>query len=158
VDGEYLIDLCRRGKVVVWLRAESSEEWRRSQKATAWVEGSEEPEKFVVIGGHMDSWGGGVTCNATRNFAVLEVVRAMALHPINFSVTNRYGFDHYGLTALSTPIPCLYETRNLASLSPRSTEYQALITPLVQQANRVSDGLREASELIETAMEDWRRI
>ncbi len=400
VDGEYLIDLCRRGKVGVWLRAESPEEWRRSQNATAWVEGSEEPGKFVIIGGHMDSWGGGVTCNATGNFAVLEVIRAMALHrkelkrsirvgfwschetgtmvgsswfvdkywddlvrnclayinvdspgmrgtsrygaasstelarfhqalerevlgeetsrrrlthvgdqsfmgigipaisgrteydpklieswhganlapwhhsdemtldkmdvevmlksmrvyvaylvrfcntavipydhlavakelkdrleaiassaggkldlsaarkyagelvkkaeafdgnlqalrketegvsswkgnskvhlanrvqmklsrilhPINFSVANRYGFDPYGLTALSTPIPCLHETRNLASLSPRSTEYQALLTHLVQQANRVSDGLREASELIETALEDWRRI
>jgi hypothetical protein len=55
-------------------------------------------------------------------------------------------------------IPCLYETRNLANLSPSSTEYQALLTHLVQQANRVSDGLREASELIETAMEEWKRI
>jgi hypothetical protein len=35
--------------------------------------------------------------------------------------------------------------------------YRALLTHLVQQANRVSDGLREASELIETAMEEWER-
>jgi hypothetical protein len=391
-DGEYLMDLCRKGRVVVWLRAESPEEWRRSQNAVGWIEGSEEPEKFVIIGGHMDSWGGGVTCNATGNFAVLEVIRAVALyrqelkrsirvgfwsghetgtmvgsswfvdqfwddlvrncmayinvdspgmkgtsrysvtsstelarfhqalerevlgeesrrrrltrvgdqsfmgigipslsgrteydpklieswhganlapwhhsdemtldkmdtgvmlksmkvyaaylvrfcntavfpydhlavakelkdrleavassvggkldlskarryadelvknaqaldehlqalrretqgvsswkgnskvllanrvqmklsrilHPINFSIANRYGFDHYGLTALSTPIPCLYESRNLANLSPNSTEYRALLTHLVQQANRVADGLREASEVIES--------
>ncbi len=400
IDGEYLINLCRKGRAVVWLRAESPEEWRRSQNAVGWIEGSEEPEKFVIIGGHMDSWGGGVTCNATGNFAVLEVIRAVALqrkelkrsirvgfwschetgtmvgsstfvdqnwddlvrncmayinvdspgmkgtsrysatssteiarfhqalerevlgeesrrrrlthvgdqsfmgigipsisgrteydqklieswhganlapwhhsdemtldkmdievmlksmkvyvaylvrfcntavfpydhlavanelkerldaiassvggkvdlsmarkyagelvknaqvfdgylqalrketelasswkgnpkvllanrvqmrlsrilHPINFSIANRYGFDHYGLTALSTPIPCLYETRNLPSLSPNSAEYRALLTHLVQQTNRVSDGLREGSELIETSLEDWKKI
>lgn len=394
-DGEYLIDLCRRGRVVVWLRAASCEEWRRSQNALGWLEGSEEPEKFVIIGGHMDSWGGGVTCNATGNFAVLEVIRAAAryrrefkrsvrvafwsghetgtmvgsswfvdhswddlvrngiaycnvdspgmkgtnrysatsstelarfhqalekevlgeesrrrrlthvgdqsfmgigipsisgrteyepeliaswhganlapwhhsdemtldkmdveimvkamkvyaaylvrfcntpvlpydqlavatelanrleaisssaggaldlslarkyagqlvkdaglldghlealrretqgipswkgnsrvqlanrvqiklsriLHPINFSLANRYGFDHYGLTALYTPIPCLYESRNLACLSPDTTEYRALLTHLVQQVNRVTDGLRDASELIAGALE-----
>jgi hypothetical protein len=393
-DGEYLIDLCRKGRVVVWLRAESPEEWRRSQDTLGWIEGTEEPAKFVVIGGHMDSWGGGVTCNATGNIAVLEVIRAVALHrqelkrsirvgfwsghetgtmvgsgwfvdhywddlmrnglayinvdspgmkgtnrysvtsstelarfhqawekevlgeetrrrrlthvgdqsfmgigvpslsgrteydpklvegwhganlapwhhsdemtldkmdigvmlkamkvyvaylvrfcntavipydhlavanelrgrleavassvggkldlslarkyaeqlvkdtqaldghlealrketqgvsswkgnhqvqlanrvqmklsrilhPINFSVANRYGFDHYGLTALYTPIPCLYETRDLAHLPPHSTEYRAWLTHLVQQVNRVADGLRDASELIEGAL------
>jgi hypothetical protein len=62
------------------------------------------------------------------------------LHPINFSVANRYGFDHYGLTALSTPT-CLYETRTWRVFpAPR---IQALLTHLVQQANRVSDGLRK---------------
>ncbi len=399
VDGEYLIDLCRKGRVVVWLRAESPEEWRRSQNAVGWVEGSEEPEKFVIIGGHMDSWGGGVTCNATGNFAVLEVIRAVAkyrqdfkrsirvafwsghetgtmvgsswfvdhhwddlmrnciayfmvdspgmkgtshygvasstelaryhqalekqvlgeesqrrrlthvgdqsftgigipsiygkteynpklieswhgaqlgpwhhsdemtmdkmdigvmlkamkvyvaylvrfcntavlpydhlavanelrerleaiassvggkmdlslarkyaaqlvtdarvldgylealrketqgvscwkgnpkvvlanrvqmklsriLHPINFSIVNRYGFDHYGLAALHTSIPCLYETRKLAHLAPHSTEYRAWLTHLVQQANRVADGLREAFEVIESALDGWKK-
>ena len=78
------------------------------------------------------------------------------LHPVNFSVANRYGFDDYGLTALSTPIPCLYETRNWGNLSPSSTEYRALLTHLVQQANRVSDGLCEPSEVIENTLEDWR--
>jgi len=88
----------------------------------------------------------------------VQVKLSRVLRPIDFSVANRYGFDDYGLTALSTPIPFLYETRNLASLSPRSTGYHALITHMVQQATRVSDGLREASELTETALEDSRRI
>jgi hypothetical protein len=394
-DGEYLINLCRKGCVRVWLRAESPEEWRRAQNTLGFLEGMEEPEKFIVLGGHMDSWGGGVTCNATGNFAVLEIARALAkhrhefkrsirlgfwschetgtmvgsssfvdnhwddldrngiayinvdspgikdtsryaaststelarfhlaverealgeetrhkrldhtgdqsfmgigvpsisgrteytpeqikswhganlapwhhsdemtldkmdvplmlkamkvyvayvvrlcntavlpfdhvavaketkdrldaiassvggrldltnprkyadqliqdaqaldeylqklrketegattwkgnrkvmlanrvqmklsriLHPISYSVANRYGFDHYGLTALSTPIPCLYESRHLAILPSNSTEYRALLTHLVQQANRVSDGLRDASELIEVALD-----
>lgn len=398
-DGEYLIELCRKGRVQVWLRAESPEEWRRSQNTIGLLEGSEEPEKFIVFGGHMDSWGGGVTCNATGNFAVLETTRALAkyrqelkrslqicfwsghetgtmvgsswfvdhswddlslngvvyinvdspgmkgtsrysassstelarfhlaverevlneetrrkrlahtgdqsfmgigmpslsgrteytpeqiqtwhganlapwhhsdemtldkmdvslmlkamkvyvayivrlcntpvlpfdhlavarelkdrleaiasssggqlylsrprkyaeqlvmnaqaldgylqalcqgtkgasswkgnqkvmqanrlqmklsriLHPINYSIANRYGFDHYGLTALSTPIPCLYESRYLATLPPNSTEYRALLTHLVQQTNRVSNALREAWELIENTLDDWKR-
>jgi hypothetical protein len=398
-DGEYLIQLCRKGKVQVWLRAESPEEWRRAQITLGLLEGSEEPEKFLVFGGHMDSWGGGVTCNATGNFAVLEIARVLAkyrqelkrstrigfwschetgtmvgssyfvntywdeldrhgiayinvdspgmkdtsqyaassstelarfhlaverevleeetrrkrlahtgdqsfmgigvpalsgrteyrpdqiqgwhganlapwhhsdemtldkmdislmlkamkvyaayivrlsntavlpfehvsvvrelkdrleavassvggkldlsrprryaeqlikdaqvwdeglqkfrketqgmtswkgngkvglanraqmklsriLHPINFSVAHRYGFDHYGLTALSTPIPCLYESRYLATLPPGSTNYQALLTHLVHQTNRVSDGLRDASEVIETALDALKK-
>jgi hypothetical protein len=398
-DGEYLIELCRKGKVQVWMRAESPEEWRRSQITLGLLEGSEEPEKFVVLGGHMDSWGGGVTCNATGNFAVLEIARVMSkyrqelkrstrigfwschetgtmvgssyfvntywdeldrdgivyinvdspgmkdtsqyaasssteltrfhlaverevlgeetrgkrlahtgdqsfmgigvpaisgrteygpdqiqcwhganlapwhhsdemtldkmdislmlkamkvyaayivrlsntavfpfehvsvarelkdrleaiaasaggkldlsrarryaerliqeaqvwdevlqklrketqqmaswkgngkvqlanrtqmklsriLHPINFSVAHRYGFDHYGLTALSTPIPCLYDSRYLATLPPGSTKYQALLTHLVHQANRVSDGLRDASDIIETAVDALKK-
>jgi hypothetical protein len=398
-DGEYLIELCRKGKVQVWLRAESPEEWRRSQITLGLVEGSEEPEKFLVFGGHMDSWGGGVTCNATGNFAVLEVARVLGkyrrelkrstrigfwsghetgtmvgssyfvntfwdeldrngivyinvdspgmkdtgqyaassstelarfhlaverevlgeetrrkrlahtgdqsfmgigvpalsgrteyrpeqiqswhganlapwhhsdemtldkmdislmlkamkvyvayivrlsntavfpfdhvsvarelkdrleaiassvgerldlsrarkyaerlvknaqvweedlqklrketqplaswkgngkvqlanrtqmklsriLHPLNFSVANRYGFDHYGFTALSTPIPCLYDSRYLATLAPGSTKYQALLTHLVHQTNRVSDGLRDASEIMETAGEALKK-
>lgn len=393
-DGEYLIQLCQKGKVRVWLRAESPEEWRRAQITLGFLEGSEEPDQFVVFGGHMDSWGGGVTCNATGNFAVLEVARVLAkfraelkrsirvgfwsghetgtmvgssyfvntywdeldrngiayvnvdspgmkgttdftassstelgrfhlalekevlgeqtrrkrlahtgdqsfmglgmpsisgrteykpdlvqrwhganlapwhhsdemtldkmdisvmvkamkvyaaylvrltnravlpfdhvsvarelkerldglasslgakldlsrprryaeqlikdaqawdeslqglnketrglaswkgnekvqlanraqmklsriLHPLNFSVAGRYGFDHYGLTALSTPIPCLYDSRFLNTLAPDSTAYRALNTHLLHQANRVSDGLRDASEVIEMAL------
>ncbi len=398
-DGEYLIDLCRKGRVVVWLRAESPEEWRKSQNALGFIEGSEEPEKFLVFGGHMDSWGGGVTCNATGNFAVLEVARVLAqyrselkrsvrlgwwschetgtmvgsswfvnhywddldrngmvyinvdspgmkgtnrysvtsstelarfhqaverellgeetvrkrlthvgdqsfmgigvpslsgrteyppdlvkswhganlapwhhsdemtldkmdigimlksmkvyvgyivrlcntavlpfdhlavarelndrlgviasaagthldlsrarkyagqlipqaqnldgclqglrqetqglsswkdnqkihlanrlqlklsriLHPINFSVANRYGFDHYGLTALYTPIPCLYESRFLPTLPPNSPPYHALRTHLLHQVNRVSDALRDAGELIDHALGSIKR-
>lgn len=393
-DGEYLTGLCQKARVKVWLRAESLEEWRWAQNSVGFLEGSEEPEKFLILGGHMDSWGGGVTCNATGNFATLEIARALAsnqselkrsvhicfwschetggmagsssfvdknwddldrngiayinvdspgmrgsnryearsstelanfhleverevlnegtkhkrllhvgdqsfmgigvpsitgrteftpeeikfwhganlgpwhhsdemtldkmdvslmlkamrvyvaylvrlcntpvlpfnheqvarelknqldiitssvgdcldlslpiryanklikntqtlnkyikglrnatqsytswkenrkvllanrvqvklsriLHPINFSISNRYGYDNYGHTALSTPIPCLYESRYLSTLSQNSTYYRALLTHLVQQLNRVSDSLKAASELIEEAL------
>ncbi len=399
-DGEYLIELSKKGRVRVWLRAESPEEWRQSQNTLGFLEGSEEPEKFIVFGGHMDSWGGGVTCNATGNFAALEVARALALHrhelkrsiricfwschetgtmvgsswfvenywdelhrngiayinvdspgmkdtsryeaftstelarfhlsvgrkvlneevhrkrlvhhgdqsfmgigvpsfsgrteytpehieswhganmgpwhhsdemtidkmdvslmlkamkvyvgyivrlcntavlpfdhvsvaqelkdrldaiassvggrldlstprkyadllirntqaldeylqklrketqgatswkenqkvllankvqmklsrilhPINFSIANRYGFDYYTFTALDEPIPCLYDSRYLANLSPETTEYRALLTHLGQQVNRVSDGLRDASELIEMNLDALKKV
>ena len=77
-DGEYLIGLYEKGLVKVWLSAECPAKWCRSQNTFGLLEGAEEPEKFVIFGGHMDSWGGGVTCNATGNFAVLEAVRALA--------------------------------------------------------------------------------
>jgi hypothetical protein len=91
-DGEYLMDLCRKGRVTVWLRAESSEEWRTSPNALGFIEGTEEPEKFMVFGGHMDSWGGGVTCNATGNFAVLEVARGLAKYREELKRSIRLGF------------------------------------------------------------------
>ena len=47
---------------------------------------------FVVLGGHMDSWGGGVTCNATGNFAVLEMVRVLARYRHEFKRSIRIGF------------------------------------------------------------------
>lgn len=78
--GEYLRDLSRRGSVRVRFTAEASEEWRDTQITVGRLEGSEEPDKVILIGGHMDAWGGGVSCNAVGNAAVLELARALALH------------------------------------------------------------------------------
>jgi hypothetical protein len=41
------------------------------------IEGSAEKEKFVLIGGHIDSWHEGVTDNATGNAAMLEAARLL---------------------------------------------------------------------------------
>ena len=82
----------------------------------------------------MSSWKGNQKV-PLANRAQMKLSRI--LHPINFSVAHRYGFDHYGLTALSTPIPCLYDSRFLNTLAPGSTNYQALLTHLVHQSNRV---------------------
>lgn len=78
--GEYLRDLCKRGSVRVWLSAQSSEEWRTTQITVGRLEGCEEPDKVILIGGHMDAWGGGVSCNAVGNSAVLELARAFSKH------------------------------------------------------------------------------
>ncbi len=76
--GEYLRNLCQKEKVKVWFRAECSEGWMKTQITVGRILGAVEPEKFSIIGGHMDSWGGGVTCNATGNCAVLEVARVLS--------------------------------------------------------------------------------
>ncbi len=76
--GEQLRGLCRKGTVRVWLRADCTEGWMKTQVTVGRIPGSVEPERFSIIGGHMDSWGGGVTCNATGNCAVLEVARVLS--------------------------------------------------------------------------------
>ncbi len=78
--GEYLRDLCKKGTVRVWFSAQAPEEWRTTQITIGRLEGSEEPDKAILIGGHMDAWGGGVSCNAVGNSAVLELARAFAKH------------------------------------------------------------------------------
>ena len=44
------------------------------------IRGSEKPDEFVIIGGHLDSWdlGTGSTDNGTGSIAVLEAARALA--------------------------------------------------------------------------------
>jgi hypothetical protein len=65
------------------------------------------------------------------------------------SGANRYGFDLDGLTALSTPIPCFYETKNIKALPRGSTRYRALLAHPEKQVNRVVDGLRDGVNWIE---------
>lgn len=79
-DGMYLKSLCEKGKVRVWLRAEATKEWRKISQPIATVKGAHDPEKFVLVGGHFDAWGGGVTCNATGNALVLELARVLNKH------------------------------------------------------------------------------
>jgi len=54
-------------------------------------------------------------------------------------------------SGLSTFIHRLYDSRYLATLHAGSMKYQALLTHRVHQANRFSDGLRYASEVMEMA-------
>jgi hypothetical protein len=78
--GEHLRDLYKQGPVRVWLSAQASEEWRNTQITVGCLEGCEEPDSVILIGGHMDAWGGGVSCNAGGNSAILELARAFSQH------------------------------------------------------------------------------
>lgn len=78
--GEYLRDLYKQGPVRVWLSARSTEKWRNTQITIGRLEGCGEPDSVILIGGHMDAWGGGVSCNAVGNSAVLELARAFSQH------------------------------------------------------------------------------
>jgi len=74
-DGDILKEMCRNGTVRVILRTETDTAWRKLRLPVAQVEGIEEPEKFVLVGGHLDSWYVGITDNATGNAAALEMAR-----------------------------------------------------------------------------------
>lgn len=77
-DGEYLRRLLERGQVTVYLKAECIREWRTIELPFGIVRGSEYPEEYILLSGHFDSWGGGVTCNATGNGIMLELARVFS--------------------------------------------------------------------------------
>jgi hypothetical protein len=68
------------------------------------------------------------------------------------TVAGRYGQDSYGLTALSKPLPGLYEVSRLATLSPDEEAYQLLLTKLLRERNHVADALGEARWHIENLL------
>jgi Iap family predicted aminopeptidase len=77
-DGDGLRDRLARGeKVRVRIDGFVDTRWRKTELVVARIEGGAEKEKFVLIGGHIDSWHEGVTDNATGNAAMLEAARLL---------------------------------------------------------------------------------
>jgi hypothetical protein len=76
-SGAYLRDLCDKGPVRVRLNALSETGWQREKMVVATITGKDEPEKYFLVGGHLDSWYVGVTDNATGNAAMLELARTL---------------------------------------------------------------------------------
>jgi hypothetical protein len=76
-DGERLMELAKGGPVMVHLKAGTDTRWRSIPFTVAEIEGSERPEKFMLVHGHMDSWYLGTTDNCTGNAALLELARLL---------------------------------------------------------------------------------
>ena len=77
-DGDGLRDRLARGEAVrVRIDGIVDTRWRKTELVVARIEGGAEKEKFVLIGGHIDSWHEGVTDNATGNAAMLEAARLL---------------------------------------------------------------------------------
>ncbi|MFB0562256.1 MAG: M28 family peptidase [Candidatus Lokiarchaeia archaeon] len=91
-SGEWLKELLNKGKVRVWMRVEATREWIRIPMPIASVEGTEEPEKFVMMGGHMDAWGGGVTDNGTGIVCIMEMARILQKHRYKLKRSAKFGF------------------------------------------------------------------
>jgi len=79
-DGYLLIDLCKKGSVRVKLKADSLREYRPIHLPVGIIEGAQEPEKFVLFGGHYCSWFIGATDNAAGNALMLETARVFATY------------------------------------------------------------------------------
>ena len=74
-DGARLIEACRKAELRVRIETRLDEGWVRCPLNTVWIEGYEEPEKFLLVHGHLDSWHEGIGDNATGDAALLELAR-----------------------------------------------------------------------------------
>jgi hypothetical protein len=76
-DGRYVKELCKSQQVSVKLKAEAWVGWKRLSLPVATISGTVEPEKYVLVAGHLDSWYLGATDNATGNAFLLELARVL---------------------------------------------------------------------------------
>jgi len=76
-DGEALIADVQRGSVrasiMTWLR----EGWMRCLLPVVEIRGQQDPDEFLLVHGHYDSWYEGIGDNATGDAALLELARGL---------------------------------------------------------------------------------
>ncbi len=75
-DGRKLIEIAESGGSVT-IHTEMEEGWFNSKLPEVFIRGSEDPEKYVLLHGHLDSWDVGVGDNATGDATMLEVARLL---------------------------------------------------------------------------------
>jgi len=78
-DGQELIALARRGSQVS-LSTQLDTGWRRIPVLVAEIPGSQVPDEFVLLHGHLDSWHVGIGDNATGDATMLELARVFWQH------------------------------------------------------------------------------
>lgn len=79
-DGRRLIEQLAAGEATATLVAEHEQGWRRIPVLVAELEGTVEPERFVLAHGHVDSWHVGIGDNATGDATLLELARVLGQH------------------------------------------------------------------------------
>ncbi len=74
------------------LKTRVSTGWREIPTLTTQVDGVEEPDKFVLFSGHVDSWHHGAMDNASANATMLETLRVLLPHRASFRRGLRLAF------------------------------------------------------------------
>ncbi len=77
-DGEALLAAVAAGEARLGVATELDTRWRPIPVLVAEIPGTEEPERFVLLHGHVDSWHVGIGDNATGNATLLELARLFA--------------------------------------------------------------------------------
>lgn len=75
-SGKALIDVAKAGGSAT-IFTEMEEGWFASKLPEITITGTEEPEKYVLLHGHLDSWDVGVGDNATGDATMLEIARVL---------------------------------------------------------------------------------
>jgi N-acetylated-alpha-linked acidic dipeptidase len=79
-DGARLIEQISGGSCEAVVTTELDEGWRPIPIVVAEIRGQVEPDRFVLVHGHIDSWHVGVGDNATGDATLLEVARTLNEH------------------------------------------------------------------------------
>lgn len=79
-SGEYLKELCSKGKVKVWLHAEATREWVLANQPVGLLKVEGNTKEFILVGSHLEAWGKTAICNSSGNALSLELARAFAKH------------------------------------------------------------------------------
>ncbi len=79
-SGEYLKELCQKGTVKIWLRAEATREWVEAWQPIGFLKGGKSNGQYVLVGSHIDAWGKSAICNATGNALNMELARVFYQH------------------------------------------------------------------------------
>ncbi len=79
-DGDALIKQVQAGKVEATIRTEMKEGWFPCPVVVAEIEGQVEPERFLLVHGHLDSWDVGIGDNAVGDATLLELARVFHKH------------------------------------------------------------------------------
>ncbi len=74
-DGVALKEQAQNGTLKATIRTELKEGWFTCPLIVAEIEGREEPERFLLVHGHYDSWDVGIGDNAVGNGTMLELAR-----------------------------------------------------------------------------------
>ncbi|WKA59175.1 M28 family peptidase [Planococcus shenhongbingii] len=76
-DGGELIELSKSETVTLEFKTFLEKGWFNCPVIDIFIEGTEEPEKYVLLHGHLDSWHEGIGDNATGNAALIEMARIL---------------------------------------------------------------------------------
>ncbi len=78
--GEYLKELCAKGRVEVWFRADATQEWALATQPVGVLRATQDTDEFVLVGSHLEGWGKTAICNSSGNALSLELARVLARH------------------------------------------------------------------------------
>lgn len=77
-DGRWLKEQASAGKIrELVVRANLDTGWRAIPVTVAEIRGATNPDEFVLVHGHLDSWGEGIGDNATGDATLLELARVL---------------------------------------------------------------------------------
>lgn len=79
-------------RIAVWLKTKVDTGWRQIPTLTAEIKGKQEPEKFVLFSGHIDSWHYGAMDNGSANAVMIEVARILSQEKLDLRRSLRLVF------------------------------------------------------------------